>query len=284
MYDVIVIGAGPAGVSAGIYAKRSGANVLILYYGESNVEKAHQIDNYYGFENGVTGKELFESGIRQAVNLEIAVKKEETLDIISENGNFLVETTSNKYEGKSIIIATSNKQLRPDIEGIKNFEGKGVSYCAICDGFFFRNKNVAVIGSGHYAVKEAEILKNIAKSVTILTDGQVLEENTSFETNSKKIKQIIGENKVSQVLFEDESLVDIDGIFVAIGEAGGVDFARKIGVMLESDFIVVDKEMKTNVEGVFACGNVTGGLLQICKATYEGAIAGLSSVKYVKGL
>ena len=282
MYDTIIIGAGPAGISAGLYAKRAGLNVLILYTSESNLKKATQIDNYYGFIDGINGKELYQNGIEQAKKLEIELKKEEVIDIKRKEENFTVTTVVSEYLSKTVIIATGNKKLKPNIKGIKEFEGKGISYCAICDGFFFRNKNVAVIGNGEFALSEAEHLKNIANKVILLTDGKKIKNIGEYEINTKQIKEIHGDIKVRQVEFDDGTKIDIDGIFIAIGETGGTDFAKKLGVIIENDSIVVDKNMQTNIKGLFACGNVTGGLLQICKAVYEGAIAGLSTKSYIK--
>lgn len=282
MYDAIIIGAGPAGISAGLYSKRAGLNVLIFYTGESNIEKATHIDNYYGFIDEINGKELYKNGIEQAKKLEIELKNEEVIDIKKIEDKFIVTTAIGEYSSKTLIIATGNKKLKPNIKGIKEFEGKGISYCAICDGFFFRNKNVAVIGSGKFALSEAEHLKNIANKVTILTDGKEIKNTGEYEINTKQIKETHGDIKVRQVEFEDGTKIEIDGIFIAIGEAGGTDFAKKMGVVLEEDSIVVDKNMQTNIKGLYACGNVTGGLLQICKAVYEGAIAGLSAKKYIK--
>ena len=282
MYDVMIIGAGPAGISASLYAKRANMNVLVLYSGESNLEKATEIENYYGFENGISGKELYDSGIKQAENLGVDVKEEEVTHIEQIESNFEITTSKEKYLGKSVIIATGNKKLKPNIKGIEEFDGMGISYCAICDGFFYRNKNVVVIGNGKYAISEAEDLKNVAGKVTILTDGLEMQAESEFEVNSKKIKQILGDSKVRQIEFEDGETIDIDGIFVALGEAGGSDFAKKMGVLTNGDSISVDKNMKTNIDGLFSCGNVVGGLLQVCKAVYEGAEAGLSAVQYVK--
>ena len=282
MYDVIIIGAGPAGISAGLYAKRAGLNVLIVYSGESNLEKATQIDNYYGFIDGINGKELYQNGIEQAKKIEIELKNEEVIDIKKIEESFFVTTVIGEYLSKTVIIATGNKKLKPNIKGIKEYEGKGISYCAICDGFFFRNKNVAVIGNGNYALSEAEHLKSIANNVIILTDGKEIKNIGEYEINTKQIKEIHGEIKVRQVEFDDGTKIDIDGIFIAIGETGGTDFAKKLGVIIENDSIVVDENMQTNIKGLFACGNVTGGLLQICKAVYEGAIAGLSVKKHIK--
>ena len=279
MYDVIIIGAGPAGISAGLYAKRANKDVLILYYGESNLEKAQLIDNYYGFENGISGKELFEYGIKQAKNLKIDVKKEEVLHIEKED-IFKVKTGNNEYKGKTVILATGNKKLRPNINGILDFDGKGISYCAICDGFFYRNKNVVVIGNGKFAISEAEDLKNIVNNVKILTNGNEMKVDSEFEIIKTKIKEIHGDTKVTNIEFEDGTSIEVDGIFIAIGEAGGADFARKIGIFTSNDNIIVDDNMETNVKGLYSCGNATGGLLQICKAVYEGAKAGLAAANF----
>jgi thioredoxin reductase (NADPH) len=283
MYDIIIIGAGPAGISAGIYAKRAGAKVLILYYGETNLDKAEKIDNYYGFIDGISGKELYENGIKQAKKLEIELVNDEVINI-EKNEQFIVKTSQNEYNSKSVIIATGNKKLRPNIKGIREFEGKGVSYCAICDGFFFRNKNVVVIGNGKYAENEANDLKKIAKNVTILTNAENSNIDFDFKVNEKKIKQIKGNERVEQIEFEDGSIIEVEGVFIALGEASGVDFARKIGLALNGDSIIVNEKMQTNLEGLYACGNVTGGLLQICKSVYEGAVAGLEAAKWIKTL
>ena len=282
MYDVIVIGAGPAGISASLYAKRSNMNVLVLYNGESNLEKATEIENYYGFVDGISGKELYENGIKQAKNLGVEIRNEEVLYLEKKQENFKVNTADNEYLSKTVIIATGNKKLKPNIKGIEEFDGKGISYCAICDGFFYRNKNVVVIGNGKFAISEAEDLKNIAQNVKILTDGLDMKSESEFEVITKKISEIKGDSKVRQIEFEDGEILDIDGIFVALGEAGGSDFAKKLGVITKGDSISVNEYMATNIEGLFSCGNVTGGLLQVCKAVYEGAEAGLSAIKYIK--
>ena len=281
MYDVVIVGAGPAGITAALYAKRANKNVLVLYYGESNLEKAHKIDNYYGFENGINGIELYNKGIKQAQNLGIDVKKEEVLHIEKNENVFLVKTSENEFCSKALILATGNKKLRPDIKGVIEFEGKGISYCAICDGFFYRSKNVVVIGNGKFAIHEANDLKNIVNNVKILTNGLELETATEFEVISTKISEIRGDTKVRQIVFENNQVLDIDGVFIALGEAGGVDFARKIGVLTNNDAIAVKKDMSTNVEGLFSCGNSTGGLLQVSKAVYEGAQAGLSAINFI---
>ena len=283
MYDIVVIGAGPAGISASLYAKRAGMNVLVLYHGVSELEKAHKIDNYYGFTQGITGKELYNNGIKQAKNLGVEVIEKEITNIeIDENLCYKVKAVDESFEAKCVIIATGNKKVRPNIKGIEEFEGKGISYCAICDGFFYRNKNVAIIGNGEFAISEAEDLENVVNSIKILTNGKEAPHTNKYEVDTRKIKQIHGEQKVNSIEFEDGEKIDVDGIFIAEGIAGGGSFAKKLGIITEGDNIKVNKNMETNINGIFACGNLTGGLLQVNKAVYEGAKAGLQAVQYVK--
>ncbi len=283
MYDVIIIGAGPAGVSASLYAKRANKSVLVLYHGESQLEKAHMIDNYYGFPGGITGTQLYEDGIAQAKELGVEVRNEEVTHI-SMTASMTYEVTSNdvSYEGRSLILATGNKKVRPNIKGVADFEGKGISYCAICDGFFYRKKTVAVLGNGDYALSEAGDLENIAAKVYLLTNGAEAPDTDKYEVITKKIAEVKGDAKIGAVVFEDGSELELDGLFVALGVAGGADFGKKLGLALDGDSIKVNADMSTNLPGVFSCGNVTGGLLQVCKAVYEGGQAGLSAVNYIK--
>lgn len=283
MYDVTIIGAGPAGISASLYVKRANLKVLVLYHGKSNLEMTEKIDNYYGFENGISGKELYRKGIDQAKNIGVELKEVEVFGIQNLGKTYEIKTAEESIETKTIILATGNKKIRPDIQGVIEFEGKGISYCAICDGFFYRNKNIAVIGNGKFAVSEANELSHITQNITILTNG--LEgPGTDFEINTKKIKEINGDTRVRTVEFEDGTIMELDGIFIALGEAGASNFAKTLGIMQEKDNIKVNEKMETNVNGIYACGNATGGLFQICKAVYEGAEAGLSATDYIRNL
>lgn len=282
MYDVIIIGAGPAGISASLYAKRAGKNVLVLYYGTSEEEKAHKIENYYGFVDGIEGSKLYAKGIEQAKTLGVEVQEKQVVNIsVNEDGTFTIQTVEETFQSVSVILATGNQRIKPNIKGITDFEGKGISYCAICDGFFYRGKNVAVLGNGEYALSEANDLKNLAASITILTNG--LEAPTGeYKVDTRKIKEIQGDTKVQSILFEDGETMVVDGLFIAQGIAGGSNFAKKLGIKTNpDDSIVVGDNMETNIPGIFACGNLTGGLLQVSKAVYEGATAGLAVVNYL---
>ena len=286
MYDVIIVGAGPAGISASLYTIRRNLKTLIIYKEKSALEKSTKIENYYGFENGINGEELYKIGIRQAQNIGAEVIKDEVtnikIDYLNEKEyTFKVETLNNEFKAKSVILATGNKKNKPNIKNMDKYEGKGISYCAICDGFFYRNKNVAVIGNGDYAIAEAKDLQNIAKSITILTNGRQAPEYRAenININTKEIDQIEGENKVEEIDFVDNTKMKIDGIFIAQGVAGSTEFAKKIGAKINNDKIVVDENMETSIKGLFACGDCTGGLYQVSKAVYDGTKAGLAVLK-----
>ena len=280
MYDVVIIGSGPAGISAAIYLKRAKKNVIIVSKHESALQKAEKIENYYGIES-ISGSELYNTGIKQAERLGILIDEDEVTNISYEN-NFIVTTVNKKYQAKYVIIATGTNRVRPNIKGIKEFEGKGVSYCAICDAFFYRNKDVAVIGSGNYAIHEAEQLRPVVNSVTILTNGDKMVENRSssdFNIDETPIREFRGTNVIEEVEFDNNNTKKLDGVFVAIGTASSTDLARKIGAVIKNNYIVVNDNMETSVKGLYACGDCTGGILQINKAVYEGAKAALDIIK-----
>ena len=201
MYDVIIVGAGPAGISASLYTIRGNLKTLIIYKEKSALEKTPKIENYYGFEKGIKGEELYKIGIEQAKNLGAEILEEEVTNIQIDFDKtdkeqkqqvFKIETLNNEFKAKAVILATGNKKNKPNIEKIDEYEGKGVSYCAVCDGFFYRNKNVAVIGNGDYAISEAMDLQNVAKSINILTNGKEIPEYrlNNVNINDKEIKEI----------------------------------------------------------------------------------------------
>lgn len=284
MANIIVVGCGPAGVSAGIYAARAGVDTIIIGGRESALKKAHKIDNYYGFEEGTSGQQLFENGIKQAKSLGIEVIEDEVVGL-SFGEKLTVTTIKNTYTADSVILATGSSRAVPKIKGIKELEGKGVSYCAVCDGFFFRGKPLTVLGNGEYAVHEAKELLPLAQSVTIATDGKGMEVDVpeGVAVKTEKIAEIKGEGKVEIIAFENGAEHEASGVFVAMGVAGSADLARKIGAETEGNKIVVDENMATNVPGLFAAGDCVGGLLQISKAVSDGAIAGTNAVKFVRG-
>lgn len=283
LYDVIIIGSGPAGISASLYTKRAGLETLIISKGIGTLNKVEKIENYYGTPN-VCGKEIQEIGEKQAKKIGIEIKNEEVMHI-DYNEKFIVKTLNYEYEAKTIIIATGSSRKIANIKGIKEFEGKGISYCTTCDGFFYKGKDVAVLGSKEYALHEAQNLLPIAKSVTMLTNGeQPVEKRTEgIEIEENKIREFRGVNSIEEIEFEDNTIKKIDGLFIALGTASSSDLARKLGLILdEKNNIKVNSNMETNIKGVYACGDCTGGILQISKAVYEGMVAGTSTIQFLK--
>ncbi|MFR7545106.1 MAG: NAD(P)/FAD-dependent oxidoreductase [Clostridia bacterium] len=287
MYDCIIIGKGPAGISAAIYISRSNLKTLVIGKENTALNRAKSIENYYGFEDSISGEELFKNGINQAKKQNIEMKNDEVIDIEYGNGTYIVRTVNSECETRTIVLATGKSRKTSNIEGETTFEGKGISYCAICDGFFFKGKNVAVIGNGEYALHEAEVLKNVTDKVTIFTNGSKLPENRSLSIQNiieGRIDAIKGNTKVEEILLEDKRSIPVDGIFIAQGIASSADFAKKLGILLKNNDIIVNENMETNVPGIYAAGDCTGGLLQICKAVYEGAKCGLSIAKKIKNI
>ena len=295
MENLIIVGAGPAGISAALYAARANLDPLVINNGIGALEKAEKIENYYGLPHPVTGKELFENGIAQAKALGVRVLDAQVLGV-SGFDTFQVKTTEGDFESISVILATGSKRKKPGIPGLQEFEGKGVSYCAVCDAFFYRGKNVAVLGNSDFALHEAQTLLATAGSVTIYTDGMEPEFSTKpdLPVNTMKIQAIEGAKTVSGLRLEPDvsvlengenvsSFAAADGIFVAMGTAGSSEMARQMGAVLtEKGNIKVNDQMESTIPGLFAAGDCTGGLLQVAKAVADGAQAGISAGKYVR--
>ena len=279
MANVIIIGGGPAGVSAGLYTLRGNVETTIFTQGGSALIKAEKIENYYGFPEGIGGKELYDRGIDSVKRLGANVIEEEVTNV-DYDGKFVVSTGKNEYRADALVIANGANRNVPRIKYIKEFEGRGVSYCAVCDAFFYRGKKTAVIGNGEYAIHEANTLKKVAESVVMLTDGKEAPEYDNCDT--RKIKSIEGNETVEKIVFEDGSEMAVDGVFIALGVAGGVDLARKLGAVVNGSYISVDENMLTNIPNLYAVGDCTGGLLQVAKAVCDGAKAGIDIIKKLK--
>ena len=286
MEKVIIVGDGPAGISAALYVARANMNPLVISNGIGALEKAEKIENYYGLDHPVSGKELFQIGIAQAKALGVRILEAQVLGIGGFD-TFQVKTTAGDFDTVSVILATGSKRKAPAIPGIREFEGRGVSYCAVCDAFFYRGKNVAVLGNSDFALHEAEALAPVAGSVTIYTDGEEPEfsREPDFTVNTMKIQSVEGAEKVSGLRLEHEPEKEehVDGVFVALGTAGSAEMARQMGAALtEKGNILVNERMESTIPGIFAAGDCTGGLLQVAKAVYDGAQAGISASQYVR--
>lgn len=286
MASAIIIGRGPAGVSAALYLRRAGIETQIIGKDGGALAKTDRIENYYGFAEPISGEKLLGDGLQNAVRLGCILIEEEVVSI-TWNGSYQVYTTSGSYSADVVVLATGAARSTPKIPGILELEGKGVSYCAVCDAFFYRGKAVAVLGNGDYALHEAAELLPVAGSVTLLTNGaplpgRLLEGLLTDTRPITKLQDTAG--KLSGVTFADGEPLALAGLFVAAGVASSADLARKLGAETEATRIIVNERMETNLPGLYAAGDCTGGLLQIAKAVGEGAVAGTQAVQYLRKL
>ena len=281
-FDCVIIGYGPCGISCGIYLKRYGYNPVIIGKDYGALEKAHMIENLYGAEK-LSGIELAKKGIEQAKEFNIPVITDEVLDIeIDQNLEFNVKCKNEEYHSKTVMLALGKSRNKFYLA--KDFEGKGVSYCATCDGFFYRKKKVGIIGNGLFMAHELDVLAKMIPDITVFTNGLKLEVEIpdGVKLNTSKIKEFYGNEKLEGVVLDNESKVEIDGMFIALGSQSGFSLASHLGIELDGTDIVVDKDCKTNIDGVYAGGDVIGGLLQVSKAISDGAIAATAISKYLK--
>lgn len=289
--EVVIIGQGPAGLSAAIYTSRAGIGTVILGC-EPKVAGEYDIDNYFGFPDTISGKDLIDRGLKQALRFGSSVTCDRVLSIhYDDSGKFILKTESGEYLACCVILATGVSRKKPDVPGLEKYEGRGISYCVSCDGFFFKGKNVLVAGEGLYAANQALELVNYTPFVSICTLGRKSEISGSFMSSldelkipvmEKKISSLSGEPNLEKVRFSDGTEMAATGIFIATGDASSADFAKSLGIITEGNFITVDREMKTNVPGIFAAGDCTGGFLQISVAVGEGAMAGKAAIDYVR--
>lgn len=279
MSNVIIIGNGPAGISAALYTRRAGLPTTVIGRDGGSLAKAEKIENYYGFAQPISGEELLSNGIEQAQRLGVEMIADEVIGM-GFSDKLTVRTTGGEYAADFVVLATGASRQTPKIKGIAEFEGAGVSYCAVCDGFFYKGKAVAVIGNGEYAVHEAGELLPVAASVTILTDGREMAASVprGIAVDGRKLSEIAGAQTVEKVIFADGEELPVAGVFIAVGVAGSADLARKLGAATEGSRIVTDEHGATTIPGLYAAGDCTGGLLQISKAVGDGAVAGTSIV------
>ncbi len=284
MGKIVIVGSGPAGCSAALYAARAGMETTVISKGIGALQKAEQIQNYYGFEEGITGAELYRRGVAgaQAVGAEFVTAEVVGLDYAA---TLVVQTTAGDYPADAVILATGTGRIAPKIAGLAEHEGRGVSYCATCDAFFYRGKTAAVLGTGEYALHEVQALLPLAGKVILCTNGEPLtaEFPAGVTVCTEKLEAIEGEETVTALRLAGGGLLPADGLFVALGVAGSAALARKLGAPVENGRIVVDEKMQTGIPGLFAAGDCTGGMLQVCKAVYEGALAATEAIKQIRG-
>ncbi|UCD13981.1 MAG: thioredoxin-disulfide reductase [Thermoplasmatales archaeon] len=296
-YELAIIGAGPAGYSAGIYAVRSGIKTVVIdkSIGGGLANVSPKIENYAGFES-IPGMELMEKMKQHASKYADIHFNEEVKKIEKNNDTFTIETSEKTYIVKAVLLCMGTEYQKLNAPGEKELQGKGVSYCATCDGFFFKGKKVAVIGGGNSALIEAIFLKQIGcEEVYLIHRRDQLRAEKVYEDEAqakqvqmminKVVEKIYGKQKVEHLDLKDtmngEKLtLNVDGVFISIGEMPQNELAKSLGVKLdERGYVVTDKQQRTNVKGVYAAGDITGGLRQVITACAEGAVAALSSTE-----
>lgn len=283
MPNIVIIGSGPAGVSAALYAVRAGVDTTVLTKGPGTLDRAEKIENYYGFAQPVSGAELERRSMENARRLGVQFVTAEAVGL-TYTDRLTVETVGKDYPADAVILATGASRAVPRIPGLAGLEGHGVSYCAACDAFFYRGRDVAVLGSGEYALHEVQALLPVVRSVTLLTNGAPLTADFPPEVTvcPQAVEAVLGETAVTGVQLSGGVQLPVSGVFVALGVAGSTALARKIGAEVDGNRIVVDARMQTTVPGLYAAGDCTGGLLQVAKAVYEGAQAGTEAAKALR--
>ncbi|MEM4260130.1 MAG: NAD(P)/FAD-dependent oxidoreductase [Candidatus Woesearchaeota archaeon] len=293
-YDSIIIGCGPAGIQASIYLGRIGMKVAIIGKKDgSRLTWAHTIDNYFGFPDGIDGLFLLDKGIIQAKKFNVEIIEEEVISVFKEENNFKVISTNNELISTSIIFATGVSNQSSGILKEREYIGKGVAFCVMCDGVFFKDKKVFVIGEGDYAAKEALELLDYTKNIKLCLNGKDIKisekflkklKNSNIHIIKEKIKEFFGNTKLEGAFLEDGSKLEFDGAFIAVGVSSTLSLTNNLGVMIKNNYIIVDDDFKTNVSGVFAAGDVTGSGMQVSTAVGSGAKAAISAINYIKGV
>jgi len=303
MYDLIILGAGPAGLAASIYASRYKINHTVIgNIFDSSVSKAHLIENWPG-EKAIKGSDLMAKFYDHAKSLGTEIIQKDVAAIKKTDGAFSVRTGFNEiYKAKSLLVTLGTKHRKLNIPGEEEFLGKGVSYCAVCDGALFKNKTTAVVGGSNSAAMAATMLSEHADKVYVIYRGKPLrcepimlerlEKNPKVEiiynTNATRI---FGSRKVEFIEIDAEhkgsNKIKLDGLFIAIGVVPSVSLVKSLGIEVDKDdYIIIDQSGATNIKGVYAAGDITTGsnkLHQIVTAVSEGAIAVTSIYKYLKG-
>jgi len=298
-YDLLILGGGIAGLTAGIYGARYNLKTAIIansFGGTANI--AGHIENWPGFEGA--GADLMTKVIEQAKNKGVVFIQEEIKQVSKEEDKFVASTNTKKIKGKTLIFALGMQNKELNIKGEKEFLGKGVSYCATCDGMFFKNKKVAVIGGADSAAKAALFLSEIAEKVHIVyRKGEMRCEPVVLEKLHKKSNveihyfsnpgEIIGDKKVKALRLnkeegQQEMTLDVDGVFIEIGATPTTELVKELGVATnQENYVITDKEYKTNVPGIFAAGDTTDTKFkQLVVAASAGATAAKSAFDFLK--
>lgn len=293
IYDVIIIGLGASGVSASIYAKRSGLNVCVINYGVPGgiISTSSIVENYPGIKS-ISGSDFAFNLFEHFNSLNIPLYNEEVINI--KNGDIkTVITTNNEYKAKKIIICSGRKPKKLGIKNEDKYMGRGISYCATCDGNLYKNKKVCVVGGGNSALESAIYLSNICETVYIivrkdkfigsesLVKDVLNKDNVVVKFNSV-IEEIIGNDVVESIKIKGEE-IKLSGIFINIGYEPSIGILKGLNLKMDNNYIVVDKNMETSVKGIYAAGDIIKkDLYQLVTAVSEGAVAATNVFKSIK--
>lgn len=291
-FDVVILGTGPAGLQAAIHAARRKVSVLVMgKEAKSSLFSAH-IENFCCIFK-LSGEEMITTARQQAANFGAQFMDQDVLSIQSLESGFEIKTESGAViEAKTLIIATGTQRKRLGAPGEKELLGKGVSYCVDCDGNFYRNQDVAVVGGESAAVDGALTLTKIAGSVHLVYEKLDVADDlkTKLESTSVKchpgveVERIEGDNEVNSMVLNDGQRLDVTGVFIEQGAKGIMELATTLGIMLDDEmkYIAADKKQATNIPGIYAAGDVCGPPWQMAKAVGEGCVAGLNAAKFAK--
>ena len=295
MFDIIIIGLGPAGIAAAIYAKRSNMKVLAIESGPIGglLNSINLISNYPGFAE-INGPDLAYKMFEQVKSLDIPIVKEPVTKIDKHEGSFIISTTNKEYSGKKVIIAIGRKARKLDITDEGKYLGKGLSYCAVCDGPLYKNKDVCVVGGGNSALQEALFLSSIVNKVYLVhrsssfrAEGELIDtiKNTSNITviDGENVAKLNGEDKVESLTLTSGKTINVAALFAFIGYFPGTSFLSNLNICDENGYIIVNNDMETTTKGLYAAGDIIKqDYYQIVTATMEGASAALNAVKEIK--
>lgn len=278
MFDLIIIGAGPAGMSASIYASKANLNTLLIEADSPGglLNKLNKVDNYLGFK-GVSGSELAFNMYDHVRSLNVPLKHEKVLKIENSNETKKVITNKGEYNTKKVLIAIGRKPKKAGIKGEELYNKKGISYCAICDSHLYKDKDVVVTGNDDLAFNEAIYLSDIASSVILITNNNKFNDNR-IEIINSNVKEFVGEDVLTGVKLENDDVIKCSAAFIYNGYITEVNFLNELGIINDSGNIDVDSRMETNVKGIYAAGDIIKkDIYQINTAVSEGCIAALSA-------
>lgn len=290
MFDTIIIGSGPAGMSSAIYSSRSGLNTLLLDESMPGglLNKISIVENYLGV-GSISGSDLAVSMYKQVKKNNINFKREKVVSIKNFNSYKLVTTTKGEYKTKGVIIAIGRKPRKSGITNEEKFIGKGISYCAICDASLYKDKDVLVLGGGDSAFEEAIYLSKIVRSVKVIVRNEISASDVLVSSLQEKNIEILkgmeavdflGEDIITGVKFNNGKVIKCDGVFIYYGYQADTAFMRDLNITDDKGYIEVDKSMKTKVPFIYACGDIIKkDIYQIVTACSEGCIASLSLKK-----